>query len=253
MAKHRINAGQCLGHDQAANDAFAVVGLKPVDAHIVGRQLVPDRQQEAGDDVKGAFGEFRNAGAFRFPKRGKFLGRRAAPVRALELLEIENVARHRPDEADAGFDAAVIVHQAGVRCLHGGALRLLVDDKARAGLPGERQSFIERQRTIAVLLQHAVAARFRAGFGMRVNGAPFGDPEAFGRQRLDPGVVSAGSNRRLDARVVQLLEGGEEGVLQIDAQRQHAVEKLRDRRQILAQRTVRIGEIEAGRDLELLE
>ena len=58
-------------------------------------------------------------------------------------------------------------------------------------------------------------------------------------------------NRRFDAGLEQLLESGEERVLQIDAQRQHAVEELRDRRQFLAQRAVLVGEIEPGAVLEI--
>jgi hypothetical protein len=50
-----------------------------------------------------------------------------------------------------------------------------------------------------------------------------------------------------------LLESGEERVLQRDAQREDAVEELRDRGQFLAQRAVLVDEIEPGRVLKLAE
>ena len=142
---------------------------------------------------------------------------------------------HGPDQAGARFDPAIIVHQAGSRDLHRGAMRLLVDQQAGAGVPGQGERLSERHRAVAVLAQDAIAAGFGARRGMGVHRTAFGDVEALGGQRLDADVVGAAGNCRFDARVEQLLERGEEGVLQIDAQREHAVEKLRDRRQFLAQ------------------
>jgi hypothetical protein len=84
-----------------------------------------------------------------------------------------------------------------------------------------------------------------------VHGAAFDDAEALGDQGLDADIVGAGGKRGLDARLEQLLEGGEQRVLQIDAQSKDAVEELRDRRQFLAQRSVLVGEIEAGRLLKI--
>ena len=76
---------------------------------------------------------------------------------------------------------------------------------------------------------------------MRVDRAPLDDAEAFGGQRLDAEIVDAGADRGLDARIEQFLEHGEEPVLQSDAQGQHAVEELRDRRQFLAQGAVLVA------------
>ena len=84
-----VDAGERLGRDEAADHALAVIGLEAVDAHVLGRQPVPDRQQQAGDDVKGALGEFRDAGAFGFPQRREAFARGLAPVRAVELVERE--------------------------------------------------------------------------------------------------------------------------------------------------------------------
>jgi len=67
-----VDASERLGGDKTTDHALAVIGLEAVDAHVLGRQPVPDRQQEAGDDVKAALGELRNAGTFGFPQRRKF-------------------------------------------------------------------------------------------------------------------------------------------------------------------------------------
>ena len=100
---------------------------------------------------------------------------------------------------------------------------------------GKRERVGQRQRPVAVAAQDPVAAGLGASGGMRVDRAPLDDAEAFGSQRLDAEIVDAGADCGLDARVEQFLEDGEEPVLQGDAQGQHAVEELRDRRQFLAQ------------------
>ena len=108
-----VDASERLGGDKTTDHALAVIGLEAVDPHIVEWQPVPNRQQLAGDDMKAALGKFRDAGAFGIPKGGKFFDGGLAPVRALEIVERENVTRHWPDQARARLDAAVIVHQAG--------------------------------------------------------------------------------------------------------------------------------------------
>ena len=128
-AEALIDAVERLGRHEAADHAFAIIGLEAVDAHVLGRQPVPDRQQQAGDDVKGALGEFRDAGAFRFPQRRESVPCGRAPVRASEPLDADRLAAHRPDQTGADFDVAVVVHQAGGLHLHGGALGLLVDQE----------------------------------------------------------------------------------------------------------------------------
>ena len=134
--------------------------------------------------------------------------------------------------------------------LHRRAPRLFVDQQT-AALGADRKGVGERQRAVAVLAQHAVAAGLGAGRGIGADRPPLGDMKAFGDQGLDADVIGAGGDRRFDAGFEQLLESGEERVLQIDAQRQHAVEELRDRRQFLAQRAVLVDEIEPGAVLEV--
>ena len=68
-AERLIEPAQFLGRDEPADDALALVGLEAVDAHVARRQPVPDRQQQAGDDVELAVGEFRHLRAFGLPQR----------------------------------------------------------------------------------------------------------------------------------------------------------------------------------------
>ena len=167
--------------------------------------------------MKAALGEFRNLGTFGFPQLRKFFARGFAPVRVLEALDAECLAAHRPDQSGADFDAAVVVHQAGGVYLHRRAMRVLVDEQP-AALSPKRQRIGKRQRMIAVLAQYPVAARLGAGRGIGANCPPLGDMKAFGDQGLDADVIGAAGDRGFDAGFEQLLESGEERVLQIDAQ-----------------------------------
>ena len=140
---------------------------------------------------------------------------------------------HRPDQADAAFDLAIVEHQAAGRNLHGGAARLAVDQKNGAGIGEMLQRLIERDRPIALALGDGQQARLRRGAGMGVDRLPVGDDEALGRQRLQPDIIGAGRDRALDPRGQQLLERGEQDVLQIDGQRQQPIEEGGDRRQLI--------------------
>ena len=74
--------------------------------HVGVQQPVPDRQQQAGDDVK-LLGEFRNRGAFSFPQFREFFACGLAPVRVLEAFDAERLAAHWPDQPGADFDVAI--------------------------------------------------------------------------------------------------------------------------------------------------
>src|SRR6185312_11766141 len=57
--------------ETAANDAFACVGLEPIDARRLVRQALPNWEQQAGDDVDRAVGELGNLRHFASPGRGE--------------------------------------------------------------------------------------------------------------------------------------------------------------------------------------
>ena len=88
--------------------------------------------------------------------------------------------------------------------------------------------------------------------GMGVDDAPIGDDEALGAQRLQAGIVGAGRDRAFDASGEQLLECGEQDVLQVDGERQQPVQEGGDRRQLVLD-AVGIHQLQAGRVLERLE
>ena len=59
------------GRDLAADDAFAGIGLKPIDARRLVRQALPDRQEQAGDDMDRAVGELGHLGELGLPGGGE--------------------------------------------------------------------------------------------------------------------------------------------------------------------------------------
>ncbi len=84
---------------------------------------------------------------------------------------------------------------------------------------------------------------------MGVDRLPAGDHKTLGRQRLQPDIIGAGRDGALDPRGQQLLERGEQDVLEIDGQRQQAIEECRDRRQLIPD-AVGVGQLQPGRVLE---
>ncbi len=84
---------------------------------------------------------------------------------------------------------------------------------------------------------------------MGVDRLPAGDHKTLGRQRLQPDIIGAGRDGALDPRRQQLLERGEQDVLEIDGQRQQAIEKCRDRRQLIPD-AIGVGELQPCRVLE---
>jgi hypothetical protein len=55
---------------------------------------------------------------------------------------------------------------------------------------------------------------------MGIDRAPVGDDEALRPQRFKPEVIGPGRDRAFDACGQQLLEGGEQNVLQVDRERE---------------------------------
>src|SRR3546814_19805319 len=81
-----LDGAERLGGHEPANDPLAPrvlplaspragsVGLQPVDAHVLARQTVPDRQQEPCDDVELAHRELRDLADLPPPNRSKPFG-----------------------------------------------------------------------------------------------------------------------------------------------------------------------------------
>jgi hypothetical protein len=88
---------------------------------------------------------------------------------------------------------------------------------------------------------------------MGVDRAPLGDHQALGGHGLDTDIVGPGRDRALDRGGQQILEHGEEAVLQRDLERQKPVEEGGDRRQVFSQRAVAANNLETSRLLEGLE
>ena len=163
-------------------------------------------------------------------------------------------ALHRAHQADAALDRAVVQHQARRRHLHGGPPGLAVHQQPRTGLAIRQvQRLGQREWLVALAPQDGEHLRLGAALRMRVDRFAAGDGQALGRHGLDAMIVVAGRNRALDAGAQKVLEHLEQGVLQRDGQRQQPVEEGRDRRQVLAQSAVLVGQPQPGRGFEGLQ
>ena len=111
----------------------------------------------------------------------------------------------------------------------------------------------EGEGLVAIAAGDGEDLRLGAALRMDVECAAIRDGEALGSHRLDALIIGAGSDGALDLGAQQILEHAEQPVLQIDSQREEPVEKGGDRRQILAQAAVAIGQPQAGRVLERLQ
>ena len=116
---------------QSTDDALAVIGLQPVDAHGLVREPLPDRQQQPGDDVQGAVGELEHCGELSLPCAGEVGSARLLPMGVRQIAARDCRSLHGPQQADALFDRAVVMHQARRRHFHGRASGLGVDEKPR--------------------------------------------------------------------------------------------------------------------------
>src|SRR3546814_8946155 len=81
---------------------------------------------------------------------------------------------------------------------------------------------------------------------MDVDGAAVGDAQRFRRDRLDAEIISARGDGALDLRAQQFLEHAEQDILEVDGERQQAVEEGGDRRQLFAQAAIAVRQLEAG-------
>ena len=219
---------------------------------LVGQPL-PDRKQQAGNDVHVAFAMGWHFGEFPIPGAREGVAVGLLPVRLRQRVETDGRALHRPQQAHAALDRAVVEHQAGCRHLHRGAARLRIDEQAGAGFLGALQGFIEREGLVAVTAADGEHLALRAAAGMGVERATIGDDKAFGSDGLDAAVIGARCDGSLDLAPQQVLENGEQPVLQVDGEGQQAIEEGGDRRQLFAQAAVAVGEAETRCGFERLQ
>jgi hypothetical protein len=108
---------------------------------------------------------------------------------------------HGPKQSHPAFDLAVVEHHARRWDLHRRATRALVDERDRARIGEVVERLAEGQRPVALALRDGEEARFGAGCGMGVNGAPVGDDEPLRFQRLQPDVIRPAGDGALDPRI----------------------------------------------------
>jgi hypothetical protein len=234
---------------QAADDAFAIVGLKPVDAHRVVRQPFPDWQQQAGDNVQVAVAELRHRGYLGLPGVGEVRPIRLPPMRLRHVGDGDCGALHRAEQADPPFDLTVVEHQARRRHLHGGAPGLAVDQKLGTGIFGPLDRLGKGKRLVAVAAGDGEHLRLGPRLRMDVKRPAtgqhgdlidlialscgfdrIGDDQSLGRHRLNTEVIGARCDGTLDPGAQQILEHAEQGVLQVDGQCEQPIEEGGDRR-----------------------
>ena len=111
----------------------------------------------------------------------------------------------------------------------------------------------ERERPVAIAAGDGEHAGLGAALWVGVKRAAIGDDQALSDDRLDADIVGARRDGAFDLGPQQILEDAEQRVLQTDGQREQPVEEGGDRRQVLAQAAVAVGEPQPGRVLERLQ
>ncbi|MBB4423846.1 hypothetical protein GGD66_002390 [Bradyrhizobium sp. CIR48] len=119
---------------------------------------------------------------------------------------------HRPYQADAPLDLAVVEHDARRRHLHGPS-RALIDQQNSSAIGKSRESVIQIYKMVALALDDRDQPGLGACARMDMDRSPVSDDKALGAKRFQPDVVGAGCNRALDPSGQELLEGGEEDIL----------------------------------------
>ena len=202
--------------------------------------------------MKRRIGEFRHLGNLGVPGRREGLPVCFDPMGLPHHPHRDIVRLRRPDQPDAALDLAIVEHDAGSRDLNGSAPRPLIDEQLGARIVEFGQSGVKRHRTVAPALVDRQQTGFRTGARMGVDRLAIDDDEAFGAQRLQPGVIGARHDRALDAGGQELFEGREEDALKLDGEREQPVEERRDRRQLVLD-AVRVHQLQAGGGLETVE
>ena len=162
-------------------------------------QPLPDRQQQAGDDVEIAVGEFGHRrdlglpGARRIPP---------APPPAIGSRAIRD-RRSRCAPSGAGAGRAVRPRHrrasgsAPAPARRRGPIGALTSKRAR-GIAGAFQRLGEGEWPVAIPAPDREHLRLGAGLGMNIERAAIRDGQALGRDGLDPEVIGAGRDGALD-------------------------------------------------------
>ena len=129
---------------EPANDALAFVGLQAIDPRRLVGEAVPDREQQAGHDMKRALGQFGQGSDLGLPRPPKFLRACFAPMRALQGLDSDHIGMRRAQQANPRLNRAVVLHQRRRRQFDGRAARLLVDHQSRLLRGGRAGSLCAR-------------------------------------------------------------------------------------------------------------
>ncbi len=156
------------GRDTPANDALPRIGLEPIDPRRLVRQSLPDRQQQAGDDVDGAVGELRYVGKLGPPSDGEGIAVGLDPMALRHHFQRGMVLLHRPDEPHAPLDLAIVEHQRWRWHLHGGAARAVIDQQDGAAVGEMIERLVEHDGPIALALGDGQQPGLRPGAGMDI-------------------------------------------------------------------------------------
>ena len=160
----------------------------------------------------------------------------------------------RAEQFDAGYRCAILAHSGTGTGLDGDPSRLgvLHRDRRRVRLD-DAEDPLERHRVPASLdLDRQEVGRgpaHRVGAEQRV----VADRRPVDHDRLHADIERAGIPRSGDARLHERQELVEDAVLQVDRQREEAVQPALYRRQFLLQHAILVAELEAGAILELAE
>ena len=184
------------GRDLAADDALASVGLEPIDPGRLVRQPLPDRQQQAGDDVDRAVGELRDLGDLRLPGRGEGLAIDFLPMALVHhpqrsmCCSIGRIRRTR-----RSISPSSSIRLGAGTCTAARPERPLTSSAARGSERWSSASSSVDGR-LRPALGDGEQPGFGAGAGMGVDRLAIGDDEALGPQRLQADVIDAAARSR---------------------------------------------------------
>ena len=245
----------CIEH--APDERHTIIRREPAHPHVLGRQAVPHRQEQAGSEPEARLPVAREFTDLVFPEHAPMALVGFAPVRGIELGPRHAVARGGADQLHAFLHPTIVEHARRGRQDHRGPLRTGVEDQpgiavptgiARA--PGERG--LGGRGLQPVTADNLDPLGNCPGAGMVIQGLAAGDGERIRDHGLHAELIAAGLDRLLDIGGDAVFQLGEELVLLRDGERQQPVEELRHRRQLVLEPAL-VDDLEAGRVLEPLD